>query len=141
MKLLFCPSCLDIRKLKTCERTKCKCGHSWGQYAQDGWHSVYGGKGKIIALATPDIQQALRQPEYNVLRCWMMQENAPQCFHESKVTNKRQCLKCGETIYSLYRHDFVKCKCGAIAIDGGFDYCRIIGDIRSVKNVKRKKKN
>ncbi len=39
-----------------------------------------------------------------------------------------KCLKCDDEIYSLYRHDFKWCKCGAVAIDGGDDYIKICGD-------------
>jgi hypothetical protein len=42
-----------------------------------------------------------------------------------------KCTECGETIRSLYRHDMVSCKCGAISIDGGIDYTKISGDIES----------
>lgn len=38
------------------------------------------------------------------------------------------CQKCKEFIYSRSRHDFRYCKCGAVAIDGGRDYLRIIGE-------------
>jgi len=36
-----------------------------------------------------------------------------------------QCKKCKDIIKSNHRHDYVRCKCGAISIDGGFDYCRL----------------
>jgi hypothetical protein len=39
-----------------------------------------------------------------------------------------RCLKCGDIIYSRARHDFHYCSCGAIAIDGGFDYLKISGE-------------
>lgn len=38
------------------------------------------------------------------------------------------CPKCRWTIYSRARHDFVKCLCGAVAIDGGFDYMKLSFD-------------
>jgi hypothetical protein len=44
-----------------------------------------------------------------------------------KIGKKAQCKKCGDIIQSMYRHDFVRCGCGAIAVDGGRDYCRCIG--------------
>jgi threonine dehydrogenase-like Zn-dependent dehydrogenase len=38
------------------------------------------------------------------------------------------CKKCGDCLYSLYRHDYKLCKCGAVGIDGGQeDYVRVIG--------------
>lgn len=40
------------------------------------------------------------------------------------VRNAARCRKCGDVIESKHRHDFVYCKCGAIAVDGGKDYLR-----------------
>lgn len=42
--------------------------------------------------------------------------------------NQAKCGKCGDVIVSKFRHDFVQCQCGAIAVDGGNDYIRRIGD-------------
>ncbi len=41
--------------------------------------------------------------------------------------NQATCAKCGDTIRSKHRHDYVKCKCGAIAVDGGSWYSRRSG--------------
>lgn len=38
------------------------------------------------------------------------------------------CRVCLDVITSEHRHDFKKCQCGAIAIDGGSDYTRCIGN-------------
>jgi len=35
------------------------------------------------------------------------------------------CPECLYTIFSRARHDFRLCKCGIVAIDGGFDYVKI----------------
>ncbi len=40
------------------------------------------------------------------------------------IRNAIQCKLCGEIIESKYRHDYVKCKCRACAVDGGHDYLR-----------------
>lgn len=40
------------------------------------------------------------------------------------VKNAIQCKLCGEVIESKHVHDFVQCKCGACAVDGGHDYLR-----------------
>ena len=47
-----------------------------------------------------------------------------------------QCKKCGDTIYSRAQHDFRYCSCRTIAIDGGFDYVRIIGDNKNMTEKK-----
>lgn len=44
------------------------------------------------------------------------------------VRNSMKCLECNEEIESRHRHDFVKCSCGNIMVDGGKDYLK-----RSVK--------
>ena len=37
------------------------------------------------------------------------------------------CKKCSTVIWSRHRHDFHSCSCGAVYIDGGRDYLRIVG--------------
>ena len=40
------------------------------------------------------------------------------------IKNAIRCNICGEEIESKHRHDYVECKCGACAVDGGHDYLR-----------------
>ena len=40
------------------------------------------------------------------------------------VKNMIKCKKCGDVIQSRSRHDFRFCDCGAISIDGGYDYLK-----------------
>ena len=40
------------------------------------------------------------------------------------IKNAIQCKKCGEIIESKSRHDYVQCKCGSCAVDGGHNYLR-----------------
>lgn len=40
--------------------------------------------------------------------------------------NKAKCRLCGDIIESFHRHDYVRCTCGEIAVDGGLDYMRCI---------------
>lgn len=42
--------------------------------------------------------------------------------------NQVKCLKCEEVIRSHHRHDFKKCKCGNIGVDGGTWYLKRIGN-------------
>lgn len=41
--------------------------------------------------------------------------------------NSAQCLMCLDVIESRHTHDFVTCKCGNLAVDGGLDYLRRVG--------------
>jgi len=43
------------------------------------------------------------------------------------IVHAIRCNKCHDIIYSRTRHDFHYCFCGAVAIDGGFDYVSVIG--------------
>ena len=40
------------------------------------------------------------------------------------IVNAIQCPTCLDVIFSRAQHDFHRCSCGEVAIDGGFDYVR-----------------
>ncbi len=42
--------------------------------------------------------------------------------------NAVRCRKCGEEIESRHVHDFVRCGCGSVAVDGGHEYLRRVGN-------------
>lgn len=44
------------------------------------------------------------------------------------VQNSVVCDSCGEEVWSSSVHDFRYCSCGKIAVDGGMDYLRRVGD-------------
>jgi hypothetical protein len=44
------------------------------------------------------------------------------------LSNQIRCKKCGDEPWSAHRHDFKYCKCGAVAVDGGMDYLRRLGN-------------
>jgi hypothetical protein len=48
-------------------------------------------------------------------------------MNQKILRNMARCKRCGDLIESKHRHDFVRCTCGAIAVDGGTDYLRRIG--------------
>ena len=48
-----------------------------------------------------------------------------------------KCPSCRDIIYSRTRHDFHFCTCGSIAIDGGFDYLRVMYNKKYPKNLKK----
>lgn len=41
--------------------------------------------------------------------------------------NAIKCLKCGDVVESVARHDFRWCKCRSVAVDGGKDYLKRAG--------------
>lgn len=43
------------------------------------------------------------------------------------LRNAARCFKCGDEIESTHVHDFKSCSCGAIAVDGGREYIRRLG--------------
>ncbi len=45
------------------------------------------------------------------------------------MVNKIKCKTCGDIIESKYRHDFKKCSCGRVAVDGGLNYLKRYGDL------------
>jgi len=51
------------------------------------------------------------------------------------IQNELLCKKCNDVIWSKYRHDFKYCKCGSVAVDGGTDYLRRVGNL--VESVER----
>ena len=40
------------------------------------------------------------------------------------LSNKAQCLLCEDIIESRHRHDFQRCSCESLAVDGGLAYIR-----------------
>ena len=47
---------------------------------------------------------------------------------EEIISNKIKCKKCGDIIESKSINDYKKCSCGAVAVDGGKNYLKRMGD-------------
>ena len=63
MKLIFCPHCNDVVKLREAHRT-CWCGKSGGMYLQDGLHAIIYGDAVPIGFQNKSFYYAcLSQPE------------------------------------------------------------------------------
>ena len=45
-------------------------------------------------------------------------------FMRKIIKNSILCKLCGDIIESTYRHQYVECKCGTCAVDGGHYYLR-----------------
>ena len=46
--------------------------------------------------------------------------------------NKIKCKKCSDIIESTYVHDFKWCSCKSIAVDGGLEYLRRVGNFEDI---------
>ena len=47
---------------------------------------------------------------------------------EEIISNKIKCKKCGDVIESKTNNDLKRCSCGAVAVDGGKEYLKRIGN-------------
>lgn len=47
---------------------------------------------------------------------------------EQIISNKIKCKKCGDIIESKNINDCKRCSCGSVAVDGGKDYLKRIGN-------------
>ena len=47
---------------------------------------------------------------------------------EEIISNKIKCKKCGDIIESKSTNDYKRCSCRAVAVDGGKDYLKRIGN-------------
>ena len=47
---------------------------------------------------------------------------------EKIIINKVKCVNCGDILESKTVNDYKRCSCGKIAIDGGHDYLKRIGN-------------
>lgn len=59
MKLLFCPECQDIFKLKVGEMRFCECGHVYGKYADNGRDAYVSESGVSIAIGNGSLREAI----------------------------------------------------------------------------------
>lgn len=41
------------------------------------------------------------------------------------IRNAAQCRLCNDVVESTHRHDWRKCSCGNMYVDGGLDYLRL----------------
>jgi hypothetical protein len=51
------------------------------------------------------------------------------------LKNSVQCLKCGDIIVSMHRHDFKFCSCEAVGVDGGNAYLKRMGSFHHIKEL------
>ena len=54
------------------------------------------------------------------------------------IRNAIRCKKCGDVIESTHEHDYQRCSCGTVGVDGGHVYLRRVGyedDIEELSDV------
>lgn len=51
------------------------------------------------------------------------------------IRNRIRCRACGDTIESLHVHDFKWCSCGKVAVDGGTDYLKRVGELGDIEEL------
>ena len=57
----------------------------------------------------------------------------PEDLYNKKIlVNKIQCKKCKDIIESKHVHDFKWCTCKSIAVDGGLEYLRRVGNLEDI---------
>jgi len=80
MKLLFCPRCGDVKKLKVNRKRWCSCRSSWGAYGQCGERAFVGGDAIIIGLHNRDVAEGVNRgrAERTTLRAWMFEKDHPR---------------------------------------------------------------
>lgn len=57
------------------------------------------------------------------------------------INNKIKCKKCEDIIESKSTNDYKRCSCGAVAIDGGKDYLKRIGNEKDYEELSEIKDN
>lgn len=60
---------------------------------------------------------------------------------EKIISNKIKCKKCGDIIESKTTNNLNRCSCGAVAVDGGKDYLKRIGNEEDYKELSIIKKH
>lgn len=70
MKLIYCPHCHDIVRLRDRERRWCECSKSWGQYTDDVQATI-GGQAIPLGLDNRSFLYALKEREGAGLRAYM----------------------------------------------------------------------
>lgn len=65
----------------------------------------------------------------------ILDEKRAAFFDRHIVRNMAQCLKCNDVITSYYGHDYTGCSCGAIAVDGGANYLKRVGEPKDIKEL------
>lgn len=80
MKLLFCPSCGDVRAVDLAPGTSCRCGLAVAAYDADRHVVTKSGAAIILGLHNADLREALRGDHLDnfMIRCWRFRKSHPR---------------------------------------------------------------
>lgn len=59
MKLVYCPECLDVKKVRKLKVRYCACGKSWGYYLEDDLTAEIGGLAVPLAIENDELREAV----------------------------------------------------------------------------------
>ena len=59
---------------------------------------------------------------------------------EEIISNKIKCKNCGDVIESKSTNDLKRCSCGAVAVDGGKEYLKRLGNEKDYEELSIKVK-
>lgn len=81
----------------------------------------------VYYAASPDVSKGHKPYFTLAMTGGIMYINGfmPEELEEWRYQDAIYCKKCKEVIYSKYRHDWMKCSCGNVGIDGGRDYTKL----------------
>ena len=87
MKLLFCPRCRDVKKLRTLVLRRCQCGATAGFYKGGGLRAVVSEDAVVIGIDNMSLVHALlpdkeRRPR---LEAWIISSDSPRIERRKEV--------------------------------------------------------
>ena len=105
------------RKQSTCLKSPVRTAVLLGSYEQ------VAGTGLFVTIVQTDAGMKSRRD--------LVREGQEDCLDKSSkiIYNAVICNHCGDRVQSTHRYDFRYCSCGKIAVDGGLEYLRRVGDI------------
>lgn len=54
---------------------------------------------------------------------------------EKILRNAARCRRCGDVVESRHVHDFRRCSCGSVFVDGGLEYVRRGGNLDDIEDL------
>jgi len=96
MKLIFCPTCWDVIKLRN-EKVSCECGKSTGFYLEDGLHAEIGGEAIPIGFLNKSFVDAIQDRPQNGSGREFTAFIIPRECHTVKEMEIIDCPVCGGT--------------------------------------------